>query len=46
MSKRYVHPDGDAVLAVMDRPNLTGPDFGHDEEKSNSDTSEEKQLSA
>jgi integrase len=46
MSKRYVHPDGDAVLAVMDRPNLGGQDFGHGEEKNDSDASEEKQLSA
>jgi integrase len=46
MSKRYVHPDDDAVLAVMDRPNLGDPDFGHGEEKSYSSASEEKQLSA
>src|SRR5262249_49694278 len=46
MSKRYVHPDSDAVLAVMDRPNLGGLDFGHGEEKSDSATSDEKQLSA
>lgn len=44
MSKRYVHPDGDAVLAVMDRPDR--PEIGHGEETADSSATETKQLTA
>jgi integrase len=49
MSKRYVHPDGRDVLAVLDRDLAQisgGHEFGHSEEMATSDAKRDKQISA